>query len=151
MSSEMKFDKVQQLYNGHLRCCDNGKTSDDEEASSKIDCSSCASCVTENHDAIDTDSTDVLEGDLSYIRWEPMHCPISGCGKVIGKSAFAQHYFEQVCINAPPVAINLGEDFFLNTLSDFKSVVSLIFSRNLISPFNLSTAKMNLQKKVRHI
>lgn len=102
------FHKVEQLYNGH-RCYNDEKASDDEEASSKMFCSSCESYVAEDHDATETDSNDVLDGDLSYIRWEPMICPVNGCKEVIGKSAFAKHYFEQECINTPPVAIKLGE------------------------------------------
>lgn len=76
-------------------------------------CSSCGLCLAQQISDMDTKSDiedcEVLEGDMSYIKWKPMWCPITRCKRIISKSSFAMHYLEQICINFPPVQMKLGK------------------------------------------
>lgn len=79
-------------------------------------CFSCSQYFSPGYRPEEASSESVLSeeivDDLSYIRWEPMRCPVTTCGRLIGKSSFAMHYFEQECSDVPPVELKLGELFF---------------------------------------
>lgn len=98
------FEKIDQYVKGQAQNRD-----DYDETNSEFMCSSCGLCLNQNQDGVESELSDVFEDDMSYIRWEPMRCPISCCGNVIGKSAFAMHYFEQECTVSPPVKTKLGK------------------------------------------